>query len=366
MAAVSRSGIFSTGYRQELALLRGGPAWAGAAMVAAVAVAFPFLVGRDWQVIGVFALISAFGAIGLHLLTGLAGQISLGHAAFLGTGAYAGIWLGADQGLPVYIWLPGAGLAAAALGAVVGPVATRLRGLYLAVVTLALLFVAGYVFEIWASVTGGANGRSAMAITINGTDLLGGATVGPMELTGEQAYWFFLLGLLVPAALAARNIQRTRLGRAFTSIRERDLAAAVAGIPVTKTKTTAFVISSFYAGIAGALLAAYQSYVLPTQWSLLYSIQFIAMIVIGGLGTVVGAIIGAVFVVAIPELVLSLAGVLPFIEERTSPDGGFSAELVSQFLYGAVIVGVLVFEPTGLHGLWNRFRSFWKTWPWSY
>jgi len=368
VTATAPSGIFSTSYRHELALRRGRSARLGAVAVAALLIVFPFVAGANWQPIAVFALIAGIGAIGLQLLTGLAGQVSLGHAAFLGTGAYTASWLGGDQGLPVYIWLPAAGLVAAALGGLVGPVATRLRGLYLAVVTLALLFIMSYVFEQWTSVTGGRVGRSTMALTVNGTDLLDGVTLPVLgiELNGNQAYWFFVLAVLVGLGYAARNIQRTRIGRAFLSVRERDLTASVAGVPVTRMKTAAFVVSSFYAGIAGALLAAYQSYVLPTQWGLILSIEFVAMIVIGGLGTVFGAVIGAAFVRAIPELVRSLTGVLPFIEQESDPSGGVTVELVSQFLYGAAIVTVLVFEPAGLYGLWIRFRSFWKTWPWSY
>jgi branched-chain amino acid transport system permease protein len=366
MAVATRSGIFSTTYRQDLALRRGFLAHAGTVAVVVVLLWLPLVVSARWQPIAVFALIAGIGAIGLHILTGLAGQVSLGHAAFLGAGAYAATWLGADQGLPAYVWIPGAGVAAAALGAIVGPVAIRLRGLYLAVVTLALVFVMLWVWQEWTSLTGGSVGRSTVRLTINGIDLLDGVTIVGLRLNGNQAFWYASLLLLGLAAVTARNIQRTRVGRAFTSIRERDLTAAIAGVPLTRIKTTAFVVSSFYAGVAGAMLAAYQSYVLPGQWGLLLSIQYIAMVVIGGLGTVFGAVVGAAFVIAIPELVRLLTGVLPFIEERTNPTGGLSVELVSEFLYGAVIVAVLVFEPRGLFGLWDRFKSFWKTWPWSY
>lgn len=363
---MTRSGIFSDTYRQDLALRRGFAAHAGTVAVGAAVVALPFAVSARWQPIAVFAAISGIGAIGLHILTGLAGQVSLGHAAFLGVGAYAATWLGADQGLPVYVWLPGAGLVAAAVGAVVGPIATRLRGLYLAVVTLSLVFVTAWVWDVWESLTGGSAGRSTARLTVGGTDLLDGVTLAGIELNGDQTWWFASVAVLALAAVTARNLQRTRIGRAFASIRERDLTAAVAGVPVTRIKTLAFIVSSFYAGVAGALLAAYQSYALPDQWDLLLSIEFIAMIVVGGLGTVFGAVVGAAFVAAIPELVRSATGVVPFIEEQTSITGGMSVELVSDFLYGAVIVAVLVFEPRGLVGLWERFRSIWKTWPWSY
>ncbi len=364
--ATTRSGIFSRSYRDELALTRGPTAHLGSALVALLAIAFPFVAGSTWQPLGVFAMIAAIGAVGLQLLTGVAGQISLAHAAFLGVGAYTASWLGADQGLPVFIWLPAAGIAAALIGGIVGPIATRLRGLYLAVVTLALSFILNYVFEVWDGLSGGSGGRSAMPLSVNGTNLLDGVVVFGFHLNANQAYWFVVLAVLVVMGYGARNIQRTRIGRAFLSVRERDLAASVAGVPVTATKTAAFVVSSFYAGVAGALLAAYQSYVLPSQWGLALSIQYIAMVVIGGLGSVAGAVIGAAFVTGLPEVVRSLTGVLPFIEENTSPNGGITVELVSQLLYGAVIVVILVYEPRGVMGVWRRFREFWATWPWGY
>jgi branched-chain amino acid transport system permease protein len=367
VTVATRSGIFSTTYRQDLALRRGLAAHAGAVAVGLGLVALPLVAPARWQPVAVFALIAGIGAIGLHVLTGLAGQVSLGHAAFLGVGAYTATWLGADQQLPAWVWLPGAGLAAAVLGGLVGPVATRLRGLYLAVVTLALTFVAGWVWTVWESLTGGAStGRSTMRFSIGGTDLLGGVTLAGVELDGDQTFWYVTLALLTLAAITARNLQRTRIGRAFASIRERDLTASSAGIPVTRIKTTAFVVSSFYAGVAGALLAAYQSYLLPGQWDLWLSIQYVAMIVVGGLGSVSGAMLGAAFVVVLPELVVSSTGVLPFVEERPSSTGGISVELLAQLLYGAATVAVLVWEPGGIVGLWERFRSFWRTWPWSY
>lgn len=366
MATTTRSGVFSTSYRQELALTRGLPGHLASAAVAVIAIVFPFVAGKTWMPIGVFALIAAIGAIGLQMLTGVAGQVSLGHAAFLGVGAYVGSWLGADHGLPLFIWLPGAGLVAAAIGALVGPIATRLRGLYLAVVTIALSFILNYVFEVWRDLSGGSVGRSTMPLSIFGNDLLYGVEIFGLELNANQAYWYAVLAILTALGYAARNVQRTRIGRAFLSVRERDLAAAVAGIPAAKIKAAAFVMSSFYAGIAGGLLAAYQSYVMPTQWGLALSIQYVAMIVIGGLGSISGAVIGALFVAALPELVKSLTGVLPFIAEKNSPTGGITVELVSQLLYGLLIVVILVFEPAGLMGIWRRFKSFWLTWPWSY
>lgn len=368
MARVA-SGIYSRSYFDELQLLRGIKPRLWMATIVLAALAYPWVVSRGWQTIGVFSLIAAIGALGLHLLTGLAGQLSLGHAAFVGIGAFSATWLGVDRGLPAVVWIPGAGIVAAAVGGLVGPIATRLRGLYLSVLTLALVFLTLFVFEIWPSITGGTNGRLAVAFTVNGRDLLRGVTlpIVGIELTGDQAFWYVCLAVLAVLAVAARNIQRSRMGRAFVASRERDLTAAVAGVPVVRTKTAAFVVSSFYGGVAGALLASYQSYVAPGQWNLHLSIQFVAMVIIGGLGSVSGAILGAFFVTCLPQLVNLLTPVLPFVASRTtSTSGGITAELLANLLYGVAVVAVLVWEPRGLIGLWERFKSIWRTWPWSY
>ena len=298
------------------------------------------------------------------MLTGVAGQVSLGLRRSSASGPTSVVARCRPRVAVVHL-ASGAGLAAAAIGAVVGPLARACAALSGGRHDRAVVLL-NYVFEVWRDLTGGTVGRSTMPLSIFGNDLLYGVEVFGRELNANQAFWFANLALLVMLGYAARNVQRTRIGRAFLSVRERDLAAAVAGIPAAKIKTAAFVMSSFYAGVAGALLAAYQSYVLPTQWGLALSIQYVAMIVIGGLGSVAGAVVGALFVAALPEIVKSLTGVFPFIAEKNSPTGGITVELVSQLLYGLLIVVILVFEPAGLMGIWRRFKSFWLTWPWSY
>ncbi|MEU4641441.1 branched-chain amino acid ABC transporter permease [Micromonospora sp. NPDC023814] len=345
-------------YRRELSLRPGTSAKVGTLAVTALLLVLPLLVGPRWQTIGVYAFIAAIAALGMHVLSGLAGQISLGHAAFLAIGAYTACWLGVDQELPIWVWLPASGLVAGLAGAVLGPVAARIRGLYLAVATLALVFILQYVWQVWGELTGGVNGRPAPAVLFDGEDLLRGVEIGGLHLTGEQAWWYFALAALGVALLASLNIQRSRMGRAFMAVRDRDLAAGVAGVPVRRTKVTAFVVSATFTGIAGALLASFQSYIVPTQWGLMLSIEYIAMVVIGGLGTTFGAVAGAFFVTSMPQVVHALAGFLPFIAETSSTDGGISVPLLSEFLYGFAIVLVLLFEPDGLHALWVRAKRF--------
>jgi branched-chain amino acid transport system permease protein len=188
---------------------------------------------------------------------------------------------------------------------------------------------------------------------------------GWLTLNDNQQFWFACLGVLTVLATGARNLQRTKPGRGWAAIRDRDLAAAVAGVPITRAKVSAFAVGAFYGGVAGALLAAYQSYVVPEQFGLDLSVEYIAVVVIGGLGSVAGVVVGAFFVIILPELVTSLTGLLPFIDDRPSTSGGLTVDLVALFLYGLAIVIVLVFEPRGLIGLWERFRAVWRSWPWS-
>lgn len=322
----------------------------------AVLLVVPWVVKSDaWMNIGVFALIAAIGALGMQVIMGFAGQISMGQAAFMAVGAYTAIWLGIDHNQPFWVWLPAAGLVSGLAGAVIAPAAVRIRGLYLAVATLALVFIGNYVWDTWKGLTGGVNGRPAPTVLIGGQDLLSGVYSGNTQLLSMfQAWWYFALAILVIAVLVTWNIKRSRLGRAMMAVRDRDLAAGVAGIPVTSTKVTAFAISSAMAGISGALLGSFMGYVSATQWTLMLSVDFIAMAVIGGIGTVSGALIGAFFVRAMPEVVTWFAGFLPFVSQDAKVGGGITVPLLSQFLYGLVIVLVLLFEPRGLNALFRR------------
>ncbi|MEO5723429.1 MAG: branched-chain amino acid ABC transporter permease [Ilumatobacteraceae bacterium] len=361
-----RSGLFAETYRQDMALRRGSAAHAGMLVIAALAVLWPLVLSPRWQVAGVFALLAAMAAMGLHITTGLAGQVSLGHAAFVSIGVYTAIYLGVDQNLSWWVWLPASGLVAALVGAVIGPFALRLRGLYLAVVTVALLAVTQFLWAVWPERTGGFNGRSTQQFEIFGHNLFDRISVfGLVSLNPTQQFWFVCLVVLTVVSVAARNLQRTKPGRGWASVRDRDLAAAVAGVPITRAKISAFVVGAFYGGLAGALIGAYQSYVVPDQFGLDLSVKYIAIIVIGGLGSVSGVIVGAFFVTVLPLLVNGLTGLLPFLSTKPSTKGGLTVDLVATFLYGLAIVVVLVVEPQGLMGLWQRFRNIWRTWPWS-
>lgn len=314
--------------------------------------------------------IYAIGAIGLGLVTGYAGQVSLGHAFFIAVGAYtAAVISGRTDGRligfgiqEILVWLPAAGLVAALAGALVAPLATRLRGLYLAIVTLGLVFIGEHIFREWTELTGGAGGSGRPAAV---PSLLGYRidVASPYFTRDQQLYWLMFV-LLVVFALAARNIARSRVGRAFAAIRDRDVAAGVMGINLPWYKTVAFSASSFYAGCAGALLYTVTGNFSPETFDLQMSVLFIAMVLVGGAGTISGAIMGAFFFTLLPELTRQLPSLVPAISiNPTEHPNTFDIQIV---LYGLLIILFLIFEPRGLFGLWLRARSYWKAWPFSY
>jgi branched-chain amino acid transport system permease protein len=358
-----------TSYRSEMALLntRTKQVMVGLALVVGLAV--PFGVPDEFLQLLATACVAAIGAIGLGLVTGYAGQVSLGHAFFIAVGAYtaaviSGNPVGRTIGFGItnlLVWLPAAGLVAALAGVLVAPLATRLRGLYLAIVTLGLVFIGEHVFSEWRDLTGGAGiGRAAAVPSLFGYRL---NVNGPYLTRDQQLYWLMFV-LLVMFALVARNIVRSRVGRAFTAVRDRDVAAGVMGVNLAHYKTVAFAVSSFYAGCAGALLFTITGFFTPSAFTLELSVLYIAMVLIGGAGTVSGAILGAFFITLLPRVAQELPRLVPFIgSESTDVPNIFQLQLV---LYGALIVVFLIFEPRGLFGIWLRARNYWKTWPFSY
>jgi len=361
--------LLHTSYSQDVALFGSTTQRWFVASGLVAALAMPFLVQDDvLQLLGL-ACVTAIGALGLNIVTGLAGQVSLGHAFFLAVGAYTAAAIAGDPhartiGLgvtEVLVWLPAAGIVAALAGVLVAPLATRLRGLYLAVVTLGLVFVGGHVINEWSSLTGGPGvGRQPPAPTLLGYDL----NTSDALFTRDQKLYLLMLVLLILAALAARNLARSRVGRALTAIRDRDIAAGVIGVNLARYKTVAFGVSSCYAGCAGALLYVGAGYFDPSSFDLLLSVQYIAMVLIGGAGTVSGAVLGAFLITLLPRLTREVPSFLPFIS--TSPSESPNAYQLETVLYGVLIIVFLIFEPRGLFGVWVRLRNYWKAWPFSY
>lgn len=360
---------FYRSYAQELALFNTRPKriWVGIIVLAAFGLS-QMLTDNHLNTLAL-AYAFAIGALGLNIITGLAGQVSLGHAFFLGVGAYTAAAISGDPdgrtigfGITnILVWLPAAGLVAGVAGVLVAPLATRLRGLYLAIITLGLVFIGEHVFREWSDLTGGAGvGREAAVPELFGLEF---ARDGDY-LTSDQKFYLLMLVLMLVFALGARNLARSRTGRAFAAVRDRDMAAEMMAINLPRAKTVAFAISSFYAGCSGALIYSIIGFFEPSTFGLLLSVQFIAMVLIGGAGTVSGAIMGALFITLLPTLTRELPAYVPFISGQvTDTPNVFQLE---QVLYGLLIVGFLLFEPRGLFGIWIRIRNYWKGWPFSY
>lgn len=291
--------------------------------------------------------IHIIAATGLNLMTGFTGLISLGHAAIMGVGCYTAAWL-AQRGVPVGLTLPAAGLMAALLGGIAGLPSMRIKGLYLAVATLAMQFVLEYVFREWEPVTGGVRGVNVPSASVFG-----------IALNNDFRMYALIMPVAVVLLVAARNLFRTRVGRAFIAIRDKDISAEVLGINLTRYKLAAFAIGSFYAGVAGALLGYFYRAMTPEYFTLQLSIFYLAVVIVGGLGSLLGTIFGALFMTMIPELLryfVSLAAQWhPGATEILSP--------IQQVVFGLLIIGFLVYEPHGLVVIWRRIRRFFHLWP---
>lgn len=366
-----------------------------------------FLGDPDWLRPMTTVFMLAIAALGLNILAGVAGQVSLGHAFFMGVGACTGVYLGGassdglwGHGLPIWIWLPGAGFAAVLVGLVVAPIAVRLRGLYLAIVTLGLVFLGIHLGNTdWGRKIAGppSLGRKYPELDIRlwkeEDPLINVADDGTwlwFDVSDAQKRYFLYLALLLFFTLMAKNLVRSRTGRALQAIRDRDIAAEVMGVPEFRYKLIAFAISSFFAGVAGALFSALSGQILATDFSLFLSVEFIAILLIGGAGTTSGTLIGTFFVVMIPQFVEEMTkwldksegGISEAIAKPllTSGEGDFGLINTSTVtpgwtlsvfdwnivLFGALIIIFLIAEPLGLFGIWIKFRNYWKRWPFSY
>lgn len=361
-----------TSYAADQALLNTPAKRFWTIVLIVIVVAAPFLISADLTYLLTLAVVFAIGGIGLNLLTGYAGQVSLGHAFFLGLGAYTAAVLGGTPGtntwgleLDLAIVLPAAAIVPGLIGLLVAPLATRVRGLYLAVLTLGLLILGEHLFKILVPVTGGQGvGRGVAQRTLFGVDLSATYAIGPLIIPPAVSLYLLCLVLLVALGVAARNLMRGRYGRAFAAVRDRDIAAEIMGVNLLRTKTLAFTLSSAYAGLSGALYSILIGRITPEQWNLFLSIDFLAVIVIGGIATISGTLIGACFVVLIPRLLEELTTVIPWI--TVSSGGVLNVFQLQTIVFGILIVLFITLEPRGLYGLWARMRNYFTAWPFSY
>lgn len=293
-------------------------------------------------------------ALGLNILVGFTGQISLGHAAFFGFGAFASAWLNNSFGIPVLLAIPLAGLMTTLLGLLFGIPAGRLKGLYLAIATFASQFILEDFFARAGWFTGGSGGATANAISLFGHDF-----------SGDTQYFYVVLFFVVLMFLLGTNLLRTRDGRAFVAVRDHYLSAEVMGINLTKYRILSFGISSFYAGVGGALYGHYLGYVSAEGFTILLSIQFLGMIIIGGLGSVMGTLMGTAFMVLLPEATEAGFGVLKHVA-GDMPAVTDVLAYIKEAAIGLAIVLFLIFESDGLVHRWRLIKSYWKLYPFSY
>lgn len=340
--------IFKTRYEQDIELVQHGGQvfWYGllmAVLLVAPMLVSPYVLTQLSQV-----CIYAIVALGLMLLAGFTGQLSLGHAAFMAVGAYTVAVLEQRTGLPVLSCLIAAGVVAAATGILVGLPSLRIKGLYLGIATLAASVILNFVFLNWASVTNGPRGINVPTASVFG-----------MEMAEPGQLYALVLPITVVMVLMAKNLFRTRVGRAFVAIRDRDISAEVIGIQLFRYKLMSFAISSFYAGVAGGLWAYLFRVVTPESFPLTTSIFFLAAVIVGGLGWILGGILGAIFMTLVPEVLkLIAAGITPWF-----PDAPIYLGAVRAIIFGMLIVGFLIFEPNGLAEMWRRTRRFFALWP---
>ena len=346
---VIRTKTFLESYAEDIKLFRTIwiKFWVGA-FVASLLI-LP-MIGNPYSVYLInLSCINIIAALGLNILTGFTGQISMGHGAFFAIGAYCTAILSNRFELPFWICLPASAILGAITGLLIGIPCLRLKGLYLAIATMSFTVVIEYVVITWDSLTYGVRGISLKYLNLFG-----------FPLNSNNKLYYFLILITALAIIGMTNLSRTRVGRAFFAIRDREIAAATIGINLTQFKTLAFVISSLYAALAGGLYAYLMGYVHPEHFTLMLSITFIAMIIVGGFGTVLGSIFGAVFIIVVPEVIRisaqTLGQLIPEIANKYNEECNVA-------VFGLLIIIFLIFEPKGLFGIWGRVKNFFKDWP---
>lgn len=347
------AGVFATRYERDQALVRTRKQFLALAIFLALLVALPWLVGPRIVATGTVMLITAVVVVGLQITTGHAGQVNLGQAAFMGVGAYAAGVLVARLGLPFWLTIPAGGVAAAVFGFIFGLSAVRIKGFYLALTTIAAQVLFHFtVLNLPSTWLGGSNGLSVASPTLFGH-----------RLADDSSIYWLCLAFAVLMIYGAYGITRSRHGRAFVAVRDDDVASGMMGINVVRTKAVAFLVGAFYAGIGGAMWAYYVRFVAVDQFTLLHSVWFIAMIIVGGMGSVTGALIGVFLIKLVQEVITSLGPtvveMLPFLS------GDIVFATMNVFL-GGIIAAFLLFEPRGLMHRWNIIKRSYRLWPFPY
>lgn len=347
-----RTGDYKQTYAELVALIDSPPVWLWSVVLVLALIAAPYALNAYALSFLMIILITATGALGLNILTGYTGLISLGHVGFLVTGAYAYAVLVSKYHMPSLVGFLGAGIVPALASLIVGAPSLRLRGLYLAITTLAFSFIINTVILEMRWLTNGARG-----IAVQRPEIFG------ISFESDAAFTHLCLAVAILTLFATLNIRRSRVGRAFVAIRDNDTAARVMGINLHSYKLFAFVTSAFITGIAGALYGMYLSFVSVEGFPFLLSIEALAILIVGGLGSALGAVLGTVLIVLLPEATRLVFSVFSAQIDAVFTTG---AQELKSMLYGLVIILFLRFQPRGLVGAWHDIRRAWVNWPLRY
>lgn len=315
----------------------------------------PYVFSNYWLSVSIQVGIFAIAALGLNVLVGFTGQISIGHAAFFLLGAFTSAYISNNAPIPVFFAIPLAGLVTALVGLIFGLPAARLKGLYLAIATLAAQYILLDFFSRAEWFSGGSVPASAEPFSIFG-----------YTLRGDRQYFYVVLAYVVVCYLLVTNLMRTRDGRALVAIRDHYLSAEIMGINLTKYRTLSFGIAAFFAGIAGALYAHYQLVVSQEGFGIERSVLFLAMVIIGGTGSVTGTLMGTAFVVLLPETMEWISVLLKgsAIDKALALNNNIT--FLREIAIGLIIIAFLMFEPDGLAHRWRQIKAYWKLYPFSH
>jgi branched-chain amino acid transport system permease protein len=350
------AGNFKTTYAEDMSLFPLPIArWTAGVLLILFGLVVPLLLHDYYLSIFNLIFIAIVGALGLNILVGYTGQISIGHGAFMSVGAYTAANLAAYMHMPFWVALPAGGLMAAFIGIIVGIPSLRIKGTYLAIATLASQLIIEWVINHTPAISGGA----AASIEVPRPSLFG------FDIKTQGQLYYFTLFFAVLAIIATMNLVRSRIGRAFVAIRDQDIAAEIIGIDIFRYKLTAFAISSFYAGVCGVLYTYYFGIANYEAFQIVVSIDYLAMVIIGGLGSVLGSVLGAIFVTGLPVVIrLVVEAFGSYIWDA----GALSAVAASLRLviFGGLIIFFLVVEPEGLARLWRNIRNYFRVWPFSH
>lgn len=360
--------VFKTDYDQDIRILKHSGYWWSYGVLLAILIAVPFLVGSYLQSQIVFVFIYAIVGVALMILTGFTGQASLGHAAFLAIGAYTAGFM-QSHGIPFIVYFPVAAVLTGVVGALVGFPALRLTGIYLVIATIAFAFIVEEILARWESVTHGNEGMRVKTLDVLGL---------PLPRDGELFY-YLCLAVLVGSILLALNLLRSPTGRAFVAIRDSETAGKSMGIDLSAYKVKSFAISAAITGMAGVLFAHKMTFISPEMFTLLLSIEFIMVIIIGGAFGVHGAVLGAIFIVMVDPFLTALKDDVPVLAAGIASSLGMAQDAAARLrdtmsaigsaaglkgaIYGLIIMMFILFEPYGLYGRWLKMKLFFQLFP---